>query len=63
MIEAGAKLQKEATNNSHQIPYNVHGQGAIRQTTCVSAAGQEAATQAHDFKTGSETHYLPPRAC
>uniref|UniRef100_A0A914PF52 Uncharacterized protein n=1 Tax=Panagrolaimus davidi TaxID=227884 RepID=A0A914PF52_9BILA len=52
LIEAGAKLQQEAMINQNEVPYNVHEQGEILQTTCVSSsAGIETAAATHDFQT------------
>ena len=59
MIEAGAKLQREAAANSRQAPFNVHQQGEVRQTTVVSAAGQEMAAAAHDVQTFREVEHIP----
>uniref|UniRef100_A0AC34GUB9 Uncharacterized protein n=1 Tax=Panagrolaimus sp. ES5 TaxID=591445 RepID=A0AC34GUB9_9BILA len=54
MIEAGARLQREAAATQRQAPFNVHQQGEVRQTTVVSAAGQEMAAAAHDVQTFRE---------
>ena len=59
MIEAGARLQREAAATQRQAPFNVHQQGEVRQTTCVSAAGQEAAAHAHDVQTFREVEHIP----
>ena len=61
MIEAGARLQREAAATQHQVPFNVHQQGEVRQTTCVSAAGVEAAARAHDVVTVREVEHFPPK--
>uniref|UniRef100_A0A914Q1A2 Uncharacterized protein n=1 Tax=Panagrolaimus davidi TaxID=227884 RepID=A0A914Q1A2_9BILA len=59
MIEAGARLQREATATQRQAPFNVHQQGEVRQTTVVSAAGQEMAAAAHDVQTFREVEHIP----
>jgi hypothetical protein len=57
MIEAGAKLQREAAATQHTVPYNVHKEGDVRQTTVVSAAGQTAAAHAHETVTIREVEH------
>ena len=59
LIEAGAKLQQEAAAIKREVPYNIHNQAEIRQTTCVSAAGIEAAAHAHEVSTFREVEQLP----
>ena len=54
LIEAGAKLQQEAASIKREVPFNVHQQGEVRQTTCVSAAGVEAAAHAREVATFRE---------
>uniref|UniRef100_A0AC34QCV9 Uncharacterized protein n=1 Tax=Panagrolaimus sp. JU765 TaxID=591449 RepID=A0AC34QCV9_9BILA len=58
MIEAGAKMQQQAnTTQVGQVPFNEHRQGEVQQTTCVSAAGQEAAQRAHEQETVRSVQY------
>uniref|UniRef100_A0A914QUX6 Uncharacterized protein n=1 Tax=Panagrolaimus davidi TaxID=227884 RepID=A0A914QUX6_9BILA len=54
LIEAGAKLQQEAAAIKREVPFNVHQQGEVRQTTCVSAAGVEAVAHAREVATFRE---------
>uniref|UniRef100_A0AC34GN78 Uncharacterized protein n=1 Tax=Panagrolaimus sp. ES5 TaxID=591445 RepID=A0AC34GN78_9BILA len=59
LIEAGAKLQQEAAAIKREVPFNVHQQGEVRQTTCVSAAGIEAVAHAREVSTFREIQ--PPQ--
>uniref|UniRef100_A0A914ZH37 Uncharacterized protein n=1 Tax=Panagrolaimus superbus TaxID=310955 RepID=A0A914ZH37_9BILA len=59
LIEAGAKLQQEAAAIKREVPFNVHQQGEVRQTTCVSAAGVEAVAHAREVATFREIQ--PPQ--
>uniref|UniRef100_A0A914PRJ7 Uncharacterized protein n=1 Tax=Panagrolaimus davidi TaxID=227884 RepID=A0A914PRJ7_9BILA len=61
MIEAGAMLQQSAAASQHEVPFNTHMQGEVRQTTCVSSAGQDAAARAHEKVTLREVETYPPR--
>uniref|UniRef100_A0A914YE28 Uncharacterized protein n=1 Tax=Panagrolaimus superbus TaxID=310955 RepID=A0A914YE28_9BILA len=62
LIEAGAKLQEEAMETQMQLPFNVHQEGEIQQTTYVSTVGIEAAAAAHDIQTFREVEHLPETA-
>ena len=57
MIEAGAQLQRQAAAVEHTVPYNKHQEGAVHQTTVVSAAGQTAAAHAHEVVTIREVEH------
>ena len=61
LIEAGSRLQQSAAASQHEVPFNTHMQGEVRQTTCVSTAGQEAAARAHEKVTLREVETYPPQ--
>ena len=61
MIEAGARLQQSAAASQHEVPFNTHMQGEVRQTTCVSSAGQEAAARSHEKVTLREVETFAPK--
>uniref|UniRef100_A0A914NXG1 Uncharacterized protein n=1 Tax=Panagrolaimus davidi TaxID=227884 RepID=A0A914NXG1_9BILA len=63
LIEAGAKLQQEAMNNQKEVPYNVHEQGEILQTTtCVSSSAGIETAAAHDFQTFRQVEQISESA-
>ena len=57
LIEAGAKMQRQAASGLGAAPYNVHQKGQVQQTTCVDAAGQVAAARAHDKTVVRDVQY------